>query len=115
VVYAAQMHVISVSDRVRARVQVRGTIGPVEESAHEALFRNADDKALLSDLLESHTVLRIEPGQVLVDGHQISLKAYRTARPDRRFPAWSTGSRRFTTSCGGWSAWPTRWTAHSQP
>lgn len=82
VVDAAQLHVVRTPDRVRTRLQVRGTIGAVPEHERDRLLADQGDVIRVLDILDGHTVLRVEPAQVLVDGLPVPLAAYRTAEPD---------------------------------
>lgn len=71
VVRAAELHVLRLADRIRARVELRGTIAtpPADEQID----------VIVPD---GQCVLRIEAGQVTLDGHAISLADFRAARPD---------------------------------
>lgn len=84
VVNASRLHVIRLPDRVRCRIQVRGTIAPVASPEH--VLPDGGDPARLLDAIGGHTLVRIEPAQVLLDGSPVPLTGYRAAAPDPLHP-----------------------------
>lgn len=94
VVHAAQLHVLHLPDRVRHRVRLCGTIGPVPDSERAALLRRGT-LPNLPDLLDGHgdragldghRLLRVEAALVQLDGVRVPLPTYRAAAPDPLAP-----------------------------
>lgn len=82
---AVQLRPLQVPDRVRARVEVHGRLGPVPPAEHAtAMLRLARTGGVpvTTAVPEGLALLRVLPAQVTLDGAVVDVDAYRAARPD---------------------------------
>ncbi|MGD9529278.1 DUF2470 domain-containing protein [Pseudonocardia sp.] len=77
--HAAQLHLLRAPDRVRHRVEIRGTVTAVPTAEADRLL--AADRRFL-DALDECALLRVEPAGILLDGATVGLAEYRTAAAD---------------------------------
>lgn len=82
---AVQLRPLQVPDRVRARVEIHGRLGPVPQAEHAtAMLRLARTGVVpvTTELPDGLVLLRVVPAQVTLDGAAVDVDAYRGARPD---------------------------------
>lgn len=77
--HAAQLHLLRVPDRVRHRVEIRGTVTAVAAAEADELL--AADRRFL-DALDECALLRVEPAAILLDGDPVGLAEFRCAAAD---------------------------------
>lgn len=78
--HAAQLHVLRMPDRIRHRVEIRGTVTEVSPVEADQLLSAAGTRFL--DAVDESFLLRLEPARVLLDGEPVGLAEYRAAAPD---------------------------------